>query len=58
MNNFQVVEFQNTKTTYIYLKKYFHETINILVCDKHFYKNKNSILSFEDRVAVQNSFLF
>ena len=28
------------------------------LCDKYFYKNKKSKLSFGDRVAVQNDFLY
>ena len=39
-------------------KKYFYKSINISLCDKYFYKNKKSKLSFGDRVAVQNDILF
>ena len=28
------------------------------LCDKYFYKNKKSKLSFGDRVAIQNDILF
>ena len=40
------------------LEKYFHKSINISLCDKYFYKNKKSKLSFGDRVAIQNDIFF
>jgi len=41
-----------------FLKNSFIKNINISLCDKYFLKNKKLKLSFEDRVAVQNNFIF
>ena len=32
--------------------------MNISLCNKYFYKNKKSKLSFGDRVAIQNDIFF
>jgi hypothetical protein len=43
---------------YICLAKYFHKSIDMLVFNIYFYKNKKSKLHFGDRVAVLNDLIY